>query len=135
MTESRLEAVRLGWRQDKDGYVLLLRVHPNDIDPQLMADPLGQRYYAVLRRVDENEEPVTHKVKSEGEKLVQLAGILCHNVDFQKWMVEQGHALEATERDAAEGMRVLLGIASRSDLRTNEQAQHIFRQLLKESGF
>lgn len=135
MSESRFEAVRMGWRQDKDGYVLLLRVHPSDIDPELMADPLGQRYYTVVRRVDENEEPVSPKVKTKGEKMVQIAGILCDTEEFQKWMVDQGHALEATPKDAAEGLRVLLGITTRADLKTNEAAQHIFQQILKEGGF
>lgn len=134
MSSSRIESIRVAFRQDREGYLITLRVHPSDLDPQLMLDPVGQRYYTTLLRVDEGEKPVTHQEKSTGERAVQMAGILCKEPEFQKWMVRKGYAFTDTEESVIKGMRDLLGVKSRSELATNERAQDLFTALLKEYG-
>lgn len=135
MARSRFEALRMGFKQDKEGYILTLRLHPSDVDQETILDQAGQRYYITMARVDEDEQEVDHKVKTQGEKLVQICGIVCNDKDFQAWLVKHGHALEATEKDAAEAVRSIMNVGSRSELKTNVEAQKIFKALLAESGF
>ena|SRR3990167_2880641 len=134
MTASRFEAVRVSFKQDRDGYIVVLRIHPNDVDGQTMMDPLGQRYYATLNRVDENEKPVHHKEKTAGDLMVQQSGILCKDGEFRAWMKRRGYAFDDTEEGATKGLRDMLGVQSRAELATNEEAQVVFRNLLKEYG-
>ena len=134
MTASRFEALRVAFRQDKEGYILTLRIHPSDIDGQVMLDPVGQRYYATLLRVDENEQPVTRKERTQGEVMVQQAGILCKDPEFWAWMHRRGHAFDASEEATIKGLRDLLGVESRAELATNAEAQEAFRTLLREYG-
>jgi len=134
MTSSRFEAIRVSFRQDKDGYLIVLRIHPNDIDGQTTLDQLGQRYYCTLNRVDENDQPITHKEKTAGERAVQMAGILCTDPAFREWMVKKGYAFDATEESVIKGMRDYLGVKSRKELSTNERAQDAFTLLLTEYG-
>jgi hypothetical protein len=134
MTASRFEAIRVAFRQDKDGYVITLRIHPSDIDGQIMQDPVGQRYYVTLNRVDEDEQPITPKEKTSGEILVQQAGILCKDPEFRAWMHRRGHAFDASEESVIKGLRDMLGLESRAELALNDEAQTIFRALLKEYG-
>lgn len=134
MTTSRFETIRVSFRQDKEGYLIVLRIHPNDTDAEILLDPLGQRYYATLQRVDDDEQPVPPREKSSGEKLVQLAGIICTDSEFQKWLVAQGFALEENEDAAVKALRDILGVPSRADLKTNEVAQEAFKELLRRYG-
>ena len=134
MATSRFEALRVSFRQDKDGYLILLRIHPNDVDGQTMMDPLGQRYYVSLMRVDEDEKPVTHKEKTAGETMVQQAGILCKDPEFRKWMARHGHAFDDSEESVTKGLRDLLNVDSRAALATNEEAQAAFRDVLRMYG-
>lgn len=134
MGSSRFEAVRVAFRQDREGYVMTLRIHPSDMDGQIMLDPVGQRYYCTLRRVDENEQPIAHKERTVGEVMVQQAGILCKDPDFQKWMHRQGYAFDDSEESVTTGLRDALGVQSRAELATNQEAQDAFRTLLKAYG-
>lgn len=134
MSTSRFECLRVSFRQDKDGYLIVLRIHPNDVDAQITMDRLGQRYNAALQRVGEDEKPVEHKEKTTGERMVQQAAILCADTEFQKWLVREGFVLEANEQDAAKAMRDILGVESRADLKTSPEAQEVFRELLKRYG-
>ena len=59
-----------------------------------------------------------------GEKLVQMAGMLCEDIRFQEW-------LRAMDADAAATLvRIHCGIASRRELATNEAAQRKFNELV-----
>ena len=59
-----------------------------------------------------------------GEKLVQMAGILCEDIRFQEW-------LRAMDADAAAALvRIHCGITSRRELATNETAAQKFRELV-----
>ena len=58
---------------------------------------------------------------------VKIAGILCRDVDFHRFLVENGNILEATEKDTIDWMRNEFGIASRAELKTNTEAsRHLF---------
>ena len=58
------EAVKIAMRQDKNGHVLVLSIHPNDIPNELFSDWLGSRYYVSLVKLNDDETPVPRRIES-----------------------------------------------------------------------
>jgi len=124
-----VECVKVAMSQTKDGVKLVLVIHPNDTTNDLFTHPVGSRYQAAFVLLDDENKPVMPKHKTNGERAVVSAGMLCRQPDFQKWMVESGHTLEESEEAAINGVYHLCGINSRSDLRTNKDALQRFTEL------
>ena len=55
MTESTIqfEGIKTGIKQSKDGYILTLAVHPDEIPDDLVRDFIGSRYVVVMVRLDQ----------------------------------------------------------------------------------
>ena len=126
------EAVKIAMRQDKNGIVLLLSVHPNDLPGALLLAPLGTRYQAVLVELSDQDEPVIPPENMEGKKAVSRAGQLCRNEQFQDWIFEEACSVaDGTdpEESAASALCDLIGIESRAELRDNEEARKIFAEI------
>lgn len=126
------EVVKVAMAQDKNGHILKLSIHPNDLPKDLVLDPLGSRYVMVLARLNDQDEVVPPKEKTEGEKIVDIAGLLCRNVRFIHWLYDNGHSSSDTESGAIEAVRSICGIKSRSEFRTNEEARRLFEDLKAE---
>lgn len=124
-----VECVKVAMSQTKDGVKLVLVIHPNDTTNDLFTHPVGSRYQAAFVLLDDENKPVMPKHKTDGERAVVSAGMLCRQPDFQKWMVEFGHTLEASEEAAINGLHYLCGINSRANLRTNKDALQRFTEL------
>lgn len=116
---SNMECVKIALNQDKTGFILKLSIHPNDVPEDLLRDPVGTRYLAVLVRVDDQDQPVPSKTKSDGDQAIRIAGTLCADARFQQWLVFMHHIDIATEEAAVEYVRRRLGVRSRSELRSN----------------
>lgn len=119
----QFEAVKLSMRQDKTGCVLVLSIHPADADPNMFGDWVGSRYQVVMVRIGDDESVVKVKTRPEGEKSVALAGELCRQPGFQKWMVGKGLSFEKSEGSCADSLREYLGIETRSALKSNPDAR------------
>ncbi len=115
--------------QDKNGHILKLSIHPSDLPKDLVLDPLGTRYVMVLARLNDQDEVVQPRDKSDGDKAVDIAGLLCRNNRFIDWMFEYGRSPERTETGAIEGIRDYCGVQSRKDFRTNDEARRKFFEL------
>lgn len=126
------EVVKIAMSQDKNGHVLKLSIHPNDLPKDLVLDPLGSRYVMVLARLNDQDEVVQPKEKSDGEKAVDIAGLLCRNSRFVGWLADRGYSLGRSQQDAVEAIRNLCGIKSRAELATNEEARSAFNELKAE---
>jgi hypothetical protein len=126
------EVVKVAMAQDRNGHILKVSIHPNDLPKDLILDPLGSRYVMVLAKLGDNDEVVQPKEKSDGEKAVDVAGLLCRNDRFIAWMAHRGYSGGATAQDAVQGIRDLCGIKSRAELATNESARDAFNELRKE---
>jgi hypothetical protein len=138
------EAIKVSMRQDKDGHIILLRIHPDDIPEDLHKDWVGSRYMVAMALLDEEGKPVekTH-VTDEGIKLVQQAGMLCRDETFYEYL-QSTHDRAGAFPDVREGnekdrpvwckalLLTLLGIESRADLKSNTQAQSIMETLIGE---
>lgn len=122
----KFECVQIAMSKDKNGYVLKLAVHPNDAPDELLKDPLGQRYMAVLVRLDDQDKPTAPPDEQEGRTAVKVAATLCADEKFQGWLCFQGYADEISEEAAAIAVRQYCHISSRSELKSNKDARSKF---------
>ena len=123
------EVVKIGLNQDKNGHILKVAIHPSDLPKDLILDRLGTRYVMVLARLNDQDEVVQPSEKSEAEKAIDIAGLLCRNQRFISWMFDYGHSLERTENGAVEGIKDFCEVKSRREFRTNEVARKKFFEL------
>jgi len=120
------EVVKIGLNQDKNGHILKVAIQPSDLPKDLILDPLGSRYMMVLARLNDQDEVIQPKEKSDGEKAVDIAGLLCRNTRFISWMFDYGYSPERTESGAIEGIKSHCGIESRREFRTDGEARRRF---------
>lgn len=124
-----IECVKVAMSQTKDGVKLVLVIHPNDTTNDLFTHPVGSRYQAAFVLLDDENKPVMPKHKTNEERAIVSAGMLCRQPDFQKWMAECGHTLEESEEAAINGIYFICGIETRADLRSNKEALERFTEL------
>jgi hypothetical protein len=132
MKTINFEAIKMALKQDKDGYVLTLRVHPDDLDQDLMRDFIGSRYQVVMVRLNETESPMDREAELGGAKAVRVAGMLCRDPKFWEYLHQDLQIIEASEKEATEWLRNYLDVPSRSDVRTNPKAQELLDKVHKE---
>jgi len=123
MKTLNFEAVKVALKQDRTGYVLALSVHPDGIPEDLMRDFVGSRYQCVLVRVDGNEEPMNKAEEFSGDKAIRIAGMLSRDPDFWKYLYVKEEIFDEEADQAVEWVRATLHIQSRSELKTNREAQ------------
>ena len=118
-------------KQDKEGYLLTLRVHPDDLPTELVRDFVGARYQCVMVRLGDDERPLNRDNFSE---VVKLAGMLPRNPDFRNWLGAEGHVdfFECGEEEATTWLKMTCKIGSRRELATNQAAAAILRQVNQE---
>ena len=133
------EAVKTSMSQSKQGTILRLALHPNEVPPSLHTDWVGSRYMVALVKLDDHDQPEISTEQRDTERLIASAGMLCRNVDFAHYIYEQGLiedynpvSDEKREKQVAHGLRTYLGIPSRSDMKTNSQAREKFKSLSEE---
>lgn len=127
---SQFEAVKVSITQDKNGYVLRLMIHPDEVPERVLRDFVGARYMVAMVRLNDQNEAIPDPQVERGKKAVTMAAMLCDTPDFQTWTVERGWTDAIATEKAAEGLRKVLGIASRSELRTNEKAREKFFKIV-----
>ena len=109
------EAVKVSWRQDKDGYKLTLAVHPDNTPDELMRSWIGSRYQVAMVEIDDNEQPKS--AFSQMDEDVQYAIKLCREFAFQSWVHDQSlFEWPKSESGAKAYMLEHLGIASRKEI-------------------
>ena len=131
MKTLQFEAIKMAIKQDKDGYVLTLRMHPDEIPEELLRDFVGSRYSCVLVRLGEDEAPM-ERVDFAGDKSVRLAGMLCRNPRFWAYLFDLSFVLEPTEEESQQWLREYLDVSSRAELKTNASARILLDSLHKE---
>ena len=125
METLNFEGLKLKLAQDGTGFVLSLRIHPDQIPEPLVRDFVGARYMVAMVRINDDEEPVVYK-KSRSTQ----AGMLCKNPTFQQFLLDSGYAQKADEIHATNALYEICGIHSRSEL--NGKGQKEFDQLLED---
>lgn len=129
----QFEAVKTSLSQSKAGMILRLAIHPDDMPRQLLTDWVGARYQVVMVRLDEDDQPTASQDTVDAARAVKSAGMLCRNEQFQQYLYTLGYAEEVSEEEAISGLRSILGITSRAEMKSNPDALEAFRKV--RSGF
>lgn len=116
----------------QDGYLFTMLLHPHEVPDGLMRAKLGSRWMCSMVLIGHDELPVKSRQRTDGERAVQSAAVLSKDPKFQAWLTARGMADHATEIGAAEGLRLYLGVDSRSELREDERARLKFDALKME---
>jgi hypothetical protein len=131
MTAIQFEGVKVALKQDKTGYVLALSIHPDDVPMELLRDFVGARYGVAMVRMDGNEQPMDRQ-EQDGDKSIRIAGMLCRDPDFWKYLYADSQIMFENEKESTEWLRDYLNIQSRSELKTNVQAREMLEKLHKD---
>ena len=129
METSQFEAIKIALKQDKEGMVLTLRIHPDELCESVIRDFVGARYQVVMVRLGDDEKPLNRDNFSE---VVKLAGMLPRNPEFQRWLLGEGHIFYADEDEATSWLKAQCDIESRRELATNPVAAAKLRQINME---
>lgn len=133
------EAVKMSWKQDKEGFVLTLRVHPQDVKEPIAMAPIGQQWtIALLQTPAPAPRPTgttAGKAPDEAGKsgihpLVQKAGILAKSEAFKQWLINAA-PMGSDWDDPVAFIRSECGIQSRKELATNPEAAAKFEKLVQ----
>ena len=115
------EAVKVGIKQDNSGYILTLRIHPDDLDERIMRDFVGARYMTVMVRLTEDERPMNRE-QELAKDMVRVSGMLCRDPKFWEFLAESGEVIEKTEKEATTWLKTYLKVESRADIGKSQQA-------------
>lgn len=132
MDTIQFEGIKTGLRQSKEGYMLTLAVHPEDVPDDLMRDFVGARYMVVMVRVGDDEKPIDREQAYPGDNAVKVAGMLCRNPDFWEFLAENEWLDEQSESACVEWLVTFLNIDSRKDLKTNSEARDLLNNIRKK---
>ena len=129
----QFEAIKTGFRQSKDGYVLNPAIHPDDVPPDLMKDFVGSRYMVVMVRIGDNEQPLNRELEFPGDHAVKMAGMMCRDPEFWKWIPEKAVLPQkiSSEKECSTLLANYLNIQSRKEIKENEIVREEFNKLRK----
>ena len=132
-TAEHFEAKKYAYRQSKDGMILSFVLHPNDVPKDMAISSIGTRYMVAVAEIGDDEKPIAPKSKTEGQRCLAKAQLVCREADYQAWIrlnasrwVEESEQwiLDLTDEELAR--HVILKackIESRSDLQNDPDAQ------------
>ena len=118
----QFEGIKTGLKQSKDGYILTVAVHPDDLPDDLMRDFVGARYMVVMVRLADDEKPM---VREKRDPIVSMAGMLCRDPSFWEYIVYSGD-YATSEEECIEWIKDYFNIDSRTDFKVNEKAKKDF---------
>lgn len=131
MEISKFEGVKVALKQDRTGYILTLSVHPDEVPEEILRDFVGARYQVVMVRLTNEERPMIREQEHSGD-MVRLAGILCRDPMFQRFLLGAGQTFDASEDIATAWLKQELNIKSRAELRENNAAATQLRIINQE---
>jgi hypothetical protein len=132
MKTIQFEGVKVALKQDKTGYVLTLSMHPDDIPEDLLRDFVGARYQVVMVRLDSNEKPMDPQEEFAGDRALRIAGMLCRDPKFWEFLYSRSDISTKDYESATQWLRFYLDLESRSQLKTNVEAQAQLDKLYRE---
>jgi len=123
------EGAKLYLKQDGRGFVLSILIHPNEVPIDLMMSAINTRYTVAMVEMADDGSLVNPKHKTEGERLVASAAMLCENPRFQTWLYNTNRTQHNGQEEAEEYVRKYCNVNSRSELKEKEAARILFREL------
>tara|TARA_X000001382_G_scaffold83110_1_gene58766 strand:- start:38 stop:508 length:471 start_codon:yes stop_codon:yes gene_type:complete len=138
------EAKKYAYRQTKDGMVLSFVLHPDDVPKEMAIAPIGQRYMVACAQIDDHENPIRPRATTDAEKALARANLICRDESYIQWArmnyyqwVNPTYPHQIAdetledEKYAAEVIRFICGIESRSELKNNPEARERLNEHLK----
>jgi len=136
----QFECKKHGLSQQQSGeWTLAVKVHANDVPSALLTAPMGTRYQAVIVEIDDQEQPVEHPKpdkKDDPHRLSRQAAMLCDDLVFRNFLrsiarLTWEHYKDelTTDQTAAECVRKLCKVQSRSEFDTDKEAAARWRDL------
>ena len=132
MKTLQFESIKVALKQNKDGYILTLCIHPDDVPLDLLRDFVGAHYQVVMVRLNDEHQPMDRADEFDGSKSVRIAGILCKEKEFWEYLHEEEQIFIPNEEETTEWMRNYLGVKSRSELKTNLEARNRLQKINEE---
>jgi len=132
MTTIQFESIKTGLKQSKDGYMLSLAVHPDELPEELMRDFVGARYMVVMVRIGDDEQPLDREMVKKHHPAVAIAGMLCRDKLFWEYIDMRCNENVMTEAECSEWLKYYFEIDSRAELKSNEKAREAFLQFKEE---
>ena len=130
------EAVKVSMSQDKNGTNLRLCIHPDDVPQELHQHWVGSRYMVAMVKLTDEDEPELSEDQIRKQRLFKSAIMVCKEKSFWSYLDENSHfGLETSinsEEGCAKQLRDRLGISSRSELKTNNDALNKFENMLMD---
>lgn len=129
-----LEVKKDGLQQRQNGdWVLRLVVQAADMDPRITNAAMGTRFQAALVEVGDDEFPKKKPMDWREVQPAAQAGIRCAEPRFRDYLrFEHGKNAQTTE-EAAEEVREMCGVASRTEFSTNHKARALWHSI--DSGY
>jgi hypothetical protein len=145
----KAEALKVSYRQTREGMVIAFAIKPEDMPPELALAPVGTRVLlavAELRDDAPEPEPVSEPPKPKNERLSEAgreayaqdddmgkaarrAGMLCKDEAFARWLERKFKFVPGRIVDSAtcaDFLRRHLFIGSRSEIATDARAYRDF---------
>ncbi len=113
-------------------YIVSFAIALDDVPPGLFKAHINTMFTMGLVQISDAREIIRNEEEYQRGLAVKAAGIMCADMDFQRWLSEFVGELIASEEECAEALRSILGIGSRADLRTDDKAREQFLALKKE---
>lgn len=129
---SQFEAIKVAMKQDKDGYVLTLRIHPDEVPEEILRDFVGSRYQVVMVRLNGDEQPMDRQREFERDRALRLSHILTQDSEFWEFLNDDLQILNANQEEAEEWLKNYIGVKSRSELKTNPHACSMVDKIHRE---
>ena len=121
METIQFESVKVGMKQDNSGYILTMRIHPDEVPEAIMRDFVGSRYMTVMVRLNEEEKPMNRE-QELARDMVRVSGMLCRDPKFWEFLAESGQIIEKSDKEATEWLKTYLKVESRADIGKSQQA-------------
>jgi hypothetical protein len=131
MKTSNFEAVKVALKQDKSGFVLTLSMHPDEVPEEILRDFVGARYQVVMVRLNADERPMNREQEYAHDP-TRMAGMLCRELAFHKFLYDGGHIFMANEEEATNWLKEYLGVESRTEIKDKPEAQQKLRGVNQE---
>ena len=132
----KFEAVKVSMSQDKNGTNLRLCIHPDDVPQELHQHWVGSRYMVAMVKLTDEDEPELSEDQIRKQRLFKSAIMVCKEKSFWSYLDDNSHfGLETSinsEEGCAKQLRDRLGISSRSELKTNNDALNKFENMLMD---
>jgi hypothetical protein len=126
-----LEIKKDAMRQTQSGdWKVTFTVQASDMDQRLTSAAMGTRFQAALVEIGDDELPKERgKLDWRDVQPAAQAGIRCAEPRFWNFLWEEQGISVADKDEAADAVRKMCSISSRSELSTNHKARVLWNQL------